>query len=336
MAGSKSSNAVAVVVDDGFAHTKVAWMDPDTNKIMTKSIPSLATAGLVATGFDGDVQGGYETDGLAFTVGGHLNNPHDTRDNSYPYSPINRCIVTHALRSAGFGKTDDVTVWLGLTIPMKPFFDLGRDVVTEKRRESYRKPVAALGSKGSIKIDVDQLRVFPEAASAWVDFMLNDDGSDAADIDQSVAVFDVGGRTTDTAIFRSGVVDKSASGTDYIGVMDIIELIKDETRRIHKADVSIQMAERALRDPKHCVTLWGSDIDITEIVQHAKRRVSESLYQMAMRRIGDGASFDVLLFVGGGAAVLGDALSEYPNVQVPHEPEFANARGALKKMIHQS
>ncbi|MDD3575305.1 MAG: ParM/StbA family protein [Halothiobacillus sp.] len=336
MAGSKISNTATVVVDDGFAHTKVAWMDPATKKIMTTSIPSLATAGLVATGFDGDVQGGYETDGLSFTVGGHLSNPHDTRDNSYPYSPINRCIVTHALRSAGFGRDEDVTVRLGLTIPMKPFFDLGRDYVTEKRRESYRKSVKTLGAKASINIDVDKLIVLPEAASAWVDFMLDDDGGDAADIEQSVAVFDVGGRTTDTAIFRNGVVDKAASGTDFIGVMDLIELIKDETRRIHKAEVSIQMAERALRDPDHHVSLWGSDIDITEIVHQAKRRVSESLYQMAMRRIGDGASFDVLLFVGGGAAVLGEALSEYPNVQVPHEPEFANARGALKKMIHQS
>lgn len=72
MAGSKISNTATVVVDDGFAHTKVAWMDPATKKIMTTSIPSLATAGLVATGFDGDVQGGYETDGLSFTVGGHL------------------------------------------------------------------------------------------------------------------------------------------------------------------------------------------------------------------------------------------------------------------------
>jgi plasmid segregation protein ParM len=333
---SKQGNVVTVVVDDGFAHSKVAWFDPEEKVIKTSSIPSLATSGLVSSGFDGALQGGYETDGLQYTVGEHIQNAHDTRDDSYPYSAINRCIVTHALRSAGFGKDADVDIRLGLTIPMKNYFEMGKDHVTSKRRESYRIPVKSFGAKGQINIDVDRLAVLPEAASAWVDYMIDDRGGNAADIKESVAVFDVGGRTTDTAIILSGgVVDRASSGTDLIGVLDLIELIQKDVLVEHNVKASIQMAERALRDPAHMINLWGNPTDISEIVQRAKRRVTESLYQMAMRRIGDGANFDTLLFVGGGAAVLGDSLSTYPNVQIPEAPEFANARGALKKIIYQ-
>lgn len=326
-----------VVVDDGFAYSKVAWFDDQSKTIKFTSIPSLATAGLVASGFDGKLQGGYISSGLEYTVGENITNPHDTRDDSYPYSAINRCIVNHALRSAGFGVVEDEVVNLGLTIPMKPYFDLGRDVVIEKRRASYRNEVTAVGAASQVRVDCDSLVVMPEAASAWVDYMLDDLGGDAADIDESIAVFDVGGRTTDTAvIMRGGAVDRSASGTDMIGVLDLLEMIRREVLIEHKVELTIQNAERTLRDPLHMMPKFDKKVDISDIIDRTSRKISEQLYQLAMRRIGDGASLSSLLFVGGGAAVLSESLSIYPHVKIPQNPEFSNARGALKYMLYKS
>ncbi|WP_240533981.1 hypothetical protein [Aeromonas veronii] len=61
--------------------------------------------------------GFYQTEeGGAYTVNEHLQNYEDTRFKEYPKSALNRVLVHHALRQAGFGGKN-VVIATGLPFP---------------------------------------------------------------------------------------------------------------------------------------------------------------------------------------------------------------------------
>ncbi|MGK9007660.1 plasmid segregation protein ParM domain-containing protein, partial [Citrobacter europaeus] len=64
----------------------------------------------------GAEEGLYKTEeGLDYTVSEYLPNADDTRFKDYPRSPLNRVLVHHALRVAGFGGKD-VSIATGLPV----------------------------------------------------------------------------------------------------------------------------------------------------------------------------------------------------------------------------
>ena len=338
-AASTGAMPAEVAVDDGYAYTKVAWLDPETGRLKTHSIPSRAVAGLhVSTNFEGKSEGGYLTGGMEYTVGDH-SDAVDTRENNYPFSALNRAIVHHALRDSGFARDADHTIErLGLTIPFRDYYT-DPEAIKDKRARSFSETVEAV-TPGAHKLHIESagVRVFPEAAVAWVDHVLHDDGTDAGDVNEPVAIIDVGGRTTDVAIMPDGggTIDQQASGTDTIGVMDVISDLQQRIR-VNNDNVTypFKHAETTLRTGK--IMLFGQSRDASEEVEAAKRQVTEQIYQAVSRRVADKAPMlSRMIFVGGGASVLKETLRQYPHVEVPEHPEFANARGVLKYMLYSS
>jgi hypothetical protein len=54
------------------------------------------------------------------------------------------------------------------------------------------------------------------------------------------------------------------------------------------------------------------------------------VYHAVQKRIGSAYDVDAIMFIGGGAEVMAEALRQYQQVFIPEAPSLANALGALK------
>lgn len=324
------SERIKIAIDDGYAHTKLAWYD-DKGRLQTFSIPSLAGSGAqVVTDLAGNPVMGYQTEGQRFTVG-PLPNALDTSFEDYPVSALNRCIVQHALISAGFG---DKALHAGLTLPFEVFYK--RRDFHARRLESLRKQVEPLDEQAPRAAKIEEARLYPEAAVAWIDAYIDDMGMPVRDTQNigPVAIVDIGGRTTDIAIYHGpNMIDQERSGTDIKGVKDVLRIIEQRVAERHNGIIlNRAQTENALKTGK--VRIYR-EVDISEIVDEAKRIVANELYMILQRRINRAFELEDIVFIGGGAEVMREALVSHPNfpqARVLDQPQFSNARGVLKFM----
>jgi len=320
----------SVAVDDGFADIKVAWFDGE--ELRTLSRPAIARRGLELNDMQGATVGGYESDGERWTVFGQAVAAEPTRTEAYATSGLNRVLVHHALREAGFGAKKIV---IGTGLPVSGFYEGGRPKLAEiaAKNASLMKPVVSMGEDPMAAILASF--VYPQAMMAWIDHVVDNDGNmDPEKCKRVTAVVDVGGRTTDFAVLLSGpgstpVVDHTRSGSIDLGVLNIYDallpmlLVKFQTR-----ELSISKISEAVRTGT--MTAFGKSYDVSDLVAKASQDVASRLLSEAQKRLGSGVDIDTVLFVGGGAVVLAEALATYPHVTVPPSPEYANARGILK------
>lgn len=327
-----SRDPVLVGVDDGYAMTKIAMPG------LTLQIPSRARAGVHGvtsvgrdTGAAADMDCGYETDGGLYTVAEYLDGE-GTRFDEYPFSSLNRAVIHHALRLAGLsGK--QVKIATGL--PVKHYFSglQANSAVIKRKTASLDIPVKPIVAGGQCA-DIVANYVFAEGVAAWIDHAIDDEGKVVVDMGAPAAVVDIGGRTTDCVLVLPGLkVDHARSGTGEIGVLRLYDIVSSRIQQAHSlSDVPGYAIEQAVRTGS--IRLWGKDQDISKIVEDAKREVGEQILREVQRRIGYGADLEKVVFVGGGAVVFDSIRQAYRNAVVPKDPEFANARGLLKFMMH--
>lgn len=324
--------ALKVAIDDGYAYTKLAWFD-ERGAISTFAIPSLALSGLQGgvINLDGRAIHAYETEGQTFTVG-PFPKAESTDFAEYPVSPLNRVIIHHALVKAGL---NDQLIEPGLTLPFDVYY---KQVDLRKRRlEALEKPVTCI-SEDIPLARFTHPRVYPEAAAAWIDAYIDERGEPVRDMNSMgpVAIVDIGGRTTDIAVFLgAGMIDQSRSGTEKLGVLDVLGIIEERIAEAnHGIRISRHQAEHALRTGK--VHIF-KEVDVSSIVREAKDMVVQGLYRVLQRRIERAFELEDILFIGGGAEVMREALvgqADFPQARVLPDPQFANARGVLKYMTY--
>lgn len=320
--------SVTVGVDDGFACTDIVVMEGG-KVVKTLAIASRARAGVHGTTVIGDNAGGiapcYETEGVQFTVG-ELADAESARFNEYPFSAMNRTIVNHALRLAGLGGCE---VHIATGLPLAMYYqgaDPNREVIARKDK-SIKTGVRALDD-GPMPIIVSH-KVFPEGLAAWIDYAVGEDGTLRDDGDETVAVIDIGGRTTDVAVVLPGRrIDHARCGSADIGVLNVVEAVRLELQRQTNFDLGGANIEKALRT--RSVKVFGKPLDIGAAIDAAVKQVTDAVTREVNRRLGDGVDIDKILLVGGGAYLFKDVARKFPNVVIPAEPEFANARGFAK------
>jgi plasmid segregation protein ParM len=324
-----AGKVITVGVDDGFAMTKVIILE---DGVVTKSlmIPSRARPGVHGISVIGsDIDSGpvpcYETEGTKFTVG-DLKDAETARFDAYPYSSMNRVIIHHALRVAGLSG-QDVRIATGLTLKM--FYKNGEPnaELIAKKDASIRLPVVS--ADASAVANIVEHAVYPEGLAAWVDYAVGDDGKVRVNLQETVAVIDIGGRTTDVAvILPSKQIDHARLGADDVGVLDVIESVRGAVLRKYDVDLPVNKADEALRT--RTFTMWGKPVDIAVEVDAAIAQVFDTVMRSVNRALGKGSDIDRILLVGGGAHVFKDVASVYPNIVIPKDPEYANARGFAK------
>lgn len=332
MTQSNEAKLIIVAADDGFAMTDVVILQ-DGKVIKQIAIPSRARPGLhnvtaIAGGKQDDVVSAYETQGASFTVG-DFSDSESARFDEYPFSDMNRVIVHHALRVAGLGGQK---VKLATGLPLSKFYNGGlpNEQVIGRKNASIRIPVRP--ADDSETADIVHHETFPEGLAAWVDYAVNEDGTLRPGVDvETACIIDIGGRTTDIAVVLPGRrIDHARSGSADIGVLDVIQAIGVALEKTYSAPFPLGAIDAALRTKK--IKVWGKDVDISDVFDAAVKTVLDRILREINRRLG--AAFDVekMIIVGGGAHVFGKAVTSHPNVYIPQDPEFANARGFAKYM----
>lgn len=320
-----------VGVDDGFAMTKIVVLQKGQEP-RTIAIPSRARSGMHGTtsiGGDDDVTGTcYETEGTMYTVE-PLFNSESAKFDEYPFSGMNRSIVNHALRLAGLGGAD---VRIATGLPIGTFYKGGQaDEGTIARKDaSIRQKVITLDGKPTANI-VDH-QVFPEGLGAFIDYVMDDDGN-VRDLDESVGVIDIGGRTTDVAVVMPGRrIDHARCGSADVGALNVVEEVALALQKEFKVDVPAGQVEQAIRTGK--LKLWGKPVDIAAHVAVAAEKVVDGILREINRRLGNAVDLERVILVGGGAHVFKSVAEKYKHIVVPQAPEFANARGFAKFMAY--
>lgn len=335
---SKKANTVEqdsiidVAVDDGHAGIKLAVLE---NGRISKflRINSRARAGIHGTTMidhpssaSNVVVPSYSTAGAQYTVGDFAD-AEGARFDDYPVSGLNRVLVHHALRLAGLGGRK---IRLATGLPLSRFFkgEKPNDQLIAAKDEAIR--IGVTPADGSATAEIVEHRVFPEGLGAWINYAVGDDGELREGLDEeTVAIVDIGGRTTDTAVILPGRrIDHARSGSADIGVLNVIEamsiaLLKDKGVEIPAHSIETALVTRTIR-------MWGNNEDVGHLVDAAAEEVLTRIMREINRRLGTGVDIDKILLVGGGAHVFKTALTRYPNITVAEMPEFANAFGFAK------
>lgn len=329
-ADMKKEDLIYVVVDDGFRQIKTL----SSTDGYTDAFASVARTGFTLSTMgrsqDDAGLGGYETNGLQFTVDPDLDGE-DTRFDDYALSDINRVLVNHALHRAGLsGKR----IILGTGLPFQIYFNEDNTVnqkLLERKVENLSVEVQPLN--GSPAPIIVRQRVFAQGLAACIDYVTDEKGNYRSDFDRRapIAVVDIGGRTTDSVVLLGGdKVDHSVSGTGNIGISNVYDRIGADLRNeFGVSSIRLVTIENAVRTGR--IRFRGKEHDISEVIRNAVREVGPQIMREVQRRIGDAAEMSAVLLVGGGATLMADAMREYyPHCVVPEHPEFANARGMLK------
>ena len=318
-----------VGVDDGHFAIKIVLENGTTF-----SVPSRARAGRHMIAWKGAEEGLYKTEeGLDYTVSEYLPNADDTRFKDYPRSPLNRVLVHHALRVAGFGGKD-VSIATGLPVSYYYMAD-GRvnEALIAAKRENLRKGVTG-GSEAMARIARNI--VTTEAIAAYVDQLIGMDGAESEEYDtlneSVVGVIDIGGKTTDCAVIYPGgqQVDTERSGSNDVGVLILYGALESRLRAQFDLDnVPLRMIQDAIKTGT--VKIAGEIQDVRDVVLAEKERLAEQIMAGVRSKIGSGKDLDSVLFVGGGTIVMQAQLEKYfPHCRFVKQPEFANARGMFK------
>lgn len=320
-----------VGVDDGHYAIKVV-----TESGQMFSIPSRAKAGkhLIEWNGGSDSDGAIyvSEEGTTFTAHGHLTEYDDTRFRGYPQSALNRVLVHHALRKAGFANK---AVHIATGLPVSYYYSGANPNKTmiDGKVENLKKAVMCeTGSCARILENV----VTTEAIAAYFDQIIGMDGAPTpvyAEIAEShVGVIDIGGKTTDCAVILPGGshVDTQRSGSSDVGVLKLNDNIEAMLRtKFNFEAVPPRLIEAAVSTGR--IKVYGQDQDVADLVREAKETLAESIMSIVRAKIGSGMDLDWVLFVGGGSIVMRDQLAKhFPNARFPDHPEFANARGMLK------
>lgn len=316
-----------VAIDDGFADTKGA-----TDCGVEAKIASIGCGGTFGSALGGEDLGAYETENRRFTVGRNVD-AEETRFEGYATSPLNRVIVHHMLRQLGLGGQN---IKLASSLPVLHYFNPD-GTPNENRIAAKRKnlavPVKALA--GSPCAVIVENIVFPEALSAYVDFAVDESGNVSSEISGPVAIADIGGNTTDTAVLLQGSenepprIDFKRCGTDTIGVMNVYQRVKQSILQKFELDSISQAAVRsAVATSK--ITLFGEETDVADIVNSAIEQVGVQILDAVGRRIGKAGDLHKVIFVGGGALVFRSVVETFRHGFVPQNPDMCNARGMIK------
>lgn len=333
-----------IAVDDGFAETKVFGIIG--NERIQFSIHSAARTGAqgaVESMSKALVHPTYSTEGMIYTVGANLQNAESARFDDYPFSGMNRAIVHHALRLAAKQVPalleTPITVATGL--PLFSYYAGGRPnhEFIGRKVHSLIQPIQA--TDGSPVTQIASHQVFPEGLAAWVDYAMDDDLAMRDGIDeQTIGVIDVGGRTTDIAVILPGqMIDHAHTNSVEVGVQDVLNILADRLN----SRFSTQFGMRVALTPHQLqeaitgsVKLFGKPQDVQQELQEAVREVVDRLQREVTKRLGNAAMLDKVLLVGGGAALFAQLSDLLPNIEIPEDPSFANARGFAKYAMARS
>ena len=170
-------------------------------------------------------------------------------------------------------------------------------------------------------LHIERIQVLAQPVGAYADWVLDDElHQRSGTAKQKVAICDVGGGTLDLYVLQEGRPIPKNIGGGKFGVRRLLELLNANGRDLQELDHDLRTGH--LRPTKAQLETWLDEIlDCMEPVWKDLRH------------------FDVVIPVGGGAALLGDLLrlaliAKGGYVHWPEDPIFTNVIGAWKWGVH--
>jgi plasmid segregation protein ParM len=322
--------AILVAIDDGHSMTKLVTENNRELKIRTIARQGTMGATEIGTG-SGSIRS-YEADGQQYTIGLDFAGE-STRTNDFQYSPMNRAIVHHALVMAGLGGQ---SVHLVTGLPFTSYFlgNTENQALISKKELNLSRAVRSLTKQQLARVVSNE--VCAEGLAAYFEWAIDDAGRVPYEkLGKTVAVVDIGGRTTDIVVVAGSAIDHARSSTENIGSLNFLDELRVPLAKVvgvELRDLTASVIEDAAL--RGTIQLKGRSFDVFAEVAQVRAIFEDRIARFTRQQLQQGVGIDKVLLVGGGAVLfpgVARALGEPGWVHVPPKPEFANARGMLKR-----
>ena len=322
-----------VVIDDGSSQIKICWVENGQIKVsvfdtIVLNKPLYADGGLFSPST-------YVVNGRTLSVSKSANESSRTDDSRYyQTSPQNRVCIHEALRMIGLGGEE---VKVTTTLPVRQFFNdsaVGNDPINQAIKNEKRQHImGSIDSKGGYPLaKIVDCSVSPEAIPVWNDLRITNDfrlikNNLGIRPDQYILIVDIGGTTTDIVKINGNGVMQDINGSDH-GVYNVA----DSLRKILNNSFDLEgVQDNALINYMKEKEFRGKDI--TREIKMATEETCENIY-LEMRKTHRGSNeLGGVVYVGGGAQIMGESLQAQYGGVTQIRDEFAIARGILKAKV---
>ncbi len=313
-----------ISIDDGFAQTKLFTVENGVP--VRKSYRSSAKTGrygLIDITGNGSV-GAYQTENQHFTVSDAVE-AETTQFDGFHTSILNRVLINHALVASDYAN-EEVFLMCGLPVDdfLSPDGNKNEEMINRKKKNLL---VPVTSAKGSPIIK--NIEIGAQAVAAYMDYLLDLNGTPQNDSDGAIAIVDIGGGTTDICVIIDGaLIERKRTGTEKTGVLDVYKTLLNLIKR--KFNINDNLPTKALdwtlRNKK--VVIFGEEHDISDLVDEAVTEFEGRISRAVNAKLGEASTIKKVIFVGGGSALLRSI--DVRGAVIADDPEFANARGLYK------
>lgn len=350
---TKEIDTLVLGIDDGHSHIKIYGVNPITQKEFKFKIPSKASMGVA---FTSDDQDSVDRDVVIindqrYTISNLVSHGMDTRIPDYPVSEFNKALIHQCLSLAereGILPKSARKICASTGLPISRFY--GGD--TNQRNESLISRKNEFLTNDDVVINaLDQREGKPqfkfikhivscEAQAAFFDASSNllggysDIGQDL--MEYGAGILDIGGLTTDCLVSTPGgrTFFRERTTSSNKGVLSFYDDVEERIRQLQAgSSINKKLLEKAIATGKY--GLGSNAIDVSNIINAAKKSLALEVKNFADRNIGTGDDLAAVICVGGGSIFLEKELKEcMPNVLWLEDREYANARGFYKIAVH--
>src|SRR6185437_9116237 len=259
-----------VAVDDGYDWTKILTRTKGARIPTSYSLNPSTKVAVMARGEQ--LENVYEIEGIQYAVGPDVVSC-DTRFEDFPYHPANLAVAMDAIRRV---VEPAAPVHVITAVPLNRFYLPSGETNTEvSRRKTLAWSRHVRATKGGALPRICTVSVISEAVAAWFDFVISDKFiAHEHLINDFMAVVDIGGRTTNSAVFQDGSINMALSGTTDRGVLDVQKRVANI---LAGKFPGTKFPRSLLRDAVTCgrVSLGTSSLDISaEVLEERRSLVS--------------------------------------------------------------
>ncbi len=321
-----------VGIDDG--HSSIKGVNGKCFSMQSKVNYGIVKSFNVKTGADDNSI--YTINGQNYTISTDVDNALETRTDDFPTSDINIALVNHTLSEMDV--TGDVAICTGL--PFNRFYQNSEEntqLITGKVN-AFKTPITA---NHDINFNIVQHLVCSQGVAVYFDLLLNDDGSEDADMrnefgNESVFIIDIGGGTTDIVSFKNDNIQFKSSVTLDIGCLTVEEeLYHKVTSRLNNYKIPKSIIPNIIKNEGLFIAS-KSEYDFSAELDESKLNLAGSIVNKVKQMISNTMDVSVIAFAGGGSILLKKELQAlFPDKYVKFiaDPVFSNARGMKKLLV---
>jgi len=233
----------------------------------------------------------------------------------------------------GGGEHEEVSMMVGLPVEIMADRKRAKETLRGLRTWIIGRHRFTVNNEEPAALAVADVRAMAQPAGTFFAWGLDDGGRwtrAKADLKAPVAICDIGFNTLDLFTVEGGNVVGRFTGGDTAGMRRAAELLINAVKA-YGVEISLHEADALLRARRPRLYTAGGEVDLRPQVKQALDTAAAGVVTFVEQRWGNGRQFAHLLFTGGGAEALKEALlRQYPHGVVLPNSVAANAIGLAR------